>query len=288
MKKLWSDSECDLLRELYEIDGLSLSELTPIFNELYNRGEIGIGVKIGKLKLRHTNEQKFNIKSRLNSGINNNMYGKVSWAKGLTKENSKKIRDKSILTSKTRLRLSNDNLLPNMFGVNNPMFGKKPWNSGLTKYDDDRLMYGDKISLIRKLEWENKTESERLIVIKRLNDAMISIHKPTRSENKIELFLKSEQFTYQKNYRLGNFIFDFYLNDYNLLIETDGDYWHANPKFYRDKKLTSAQEKNIERDSRKNKLVKTIEPMLLRFWEDDIINNFNFITNKILYETKKY
>lgn len=60
-----------------------------------------------------------------------------------------------------------------------------------------------------------------------------------------------------------------------------GDYWHANPKIYVDKKLTEAQIKNIDRDKRKNTLLKTKSINFIRFWECDIKNNFETVKKQI-------
>lgn len=81
---------------------MSLSELLPIFNEVYDRTSQSLQNKISKLKLRHTNEQKSEIKSRLNSGECNGMYGKESWCKGLTKETSDIIKKASLKMSISR------------------------------------------------------------------------------------------------------------------------------------------------------------------------------------------
>jgi very-short-patch-repair endonuclease len=60
-------------------------------------------------------------------------------------------------------------------------------------------------------------------------------NKRTRIENKIfdvlfNLNIKNEQQKYIK----GIGTVDFYLSDYNLIIECDGDYWHANPETYKE------------------------------------------------------
>ena len=95
MRKHWNKEELDFLKKSYEIEGLSLTEIFPIFNKKFNRTSVGLQVKIGKLKLRHTKEQKIKVKSRLNSGEKNGMYGKPSPLRGKTKENSEIVRKKS-------------------------------------------------------------------------------------------------------------------------------------------------------------------------------------------------
>lgn len=284
MKKLWSEEEKQYLKKLYEEDGLSVSELLPVFNVIYNRPMDGLKVKIGRLKLRHTKEQIKQIKSRLNSGELNGMFGRVSPMNGLTLANSEIVRIKSEKLSKKRKDMfKNGELIP-LTGSTNPMYGSIAWNNGLTKHDDDRIFkYGLKISKIKKLEWENKTEEEKSIVINRLNDAMIQNKKPTKIEIKLNKFLNGEGIKFESNHPIKNFRVDFYLKDYNLVIECDGDYWHGNPKFYNPKELGVIQLKNFDRDKRKEEMLKSNKIDIIRFWEYDIKNNFNTV-KQIIWE----
>jgi very-short-patch-repair endonuclease len=284
MKKLWSDEEIKFLKKLYEEDGLSVTEIFPIFKMKYDRPIDGLKVKIGRLKLRHTKEQTKLIKSRLNSGELNGMFGCVSPMNGLTLANSEIIRIKSEKTSKKRKDMfKNGELIP-LTGSTNPMYGLIAWNNGLTKHDDDRIFnYGLKVSKTKKLQWETKTEEEKLVIINRLNDAMIQNKKPTKIEIKLDEFLSGEGINFESNHPIKNFRVDFYLNDYNLVIECDGDYWHGNPKFYNPKELGAIQLKNFDRDKRKEEMLKLKNIDFIRFWEYDIKNNFNTV-KQIIWE----
>ena len=70
---------------------------------------------------------------------------------------------------------------------------------------------------------------------------------------------------------MGYFLMDFYVE--GIVIEIMGDYWHANPKFYKNE-LTLTQIKNIERDKRKIEYLKKHNISILILWEHDIKNNF--------------
>jgi len=67
--------------------------------------------------------------------------------------------------------------------------------------------------------------------------------------------------------------YDFYLPEYNILIEVDGDFYHCNPIKYPNGPIYETQEKNIKRDQIKNQYAKDNGFKLLRFWETDIKNN---------------
>jgi len=283
MKKKWSSCEIKYLKKLYEINGLSCVEIYPLFIKKYNRTNTSIKIKIKKLKLCHTKKQISEIKSRLNAKEKNGMFGKVSPMKGLTKKNSEMMRNKSIKLSKTRIELYKKKLLPDISGNKNPMYGKKSWNNGLNKYTNESLkILGEKSSLYQKNKWNLMTDEEKKKKIKLLNCAMIQTKKPTKIEIKMKNFLDEYKIRYEKSHTINNFLVDFYLFDYNFVIECDGDYWHANPKFYTGKQLTNPQIKNIERDIRKNKMLINENIPFLRFWEDDINKNFDSIKNQIL------
>jgi very-short-patch-repair endonuclease len=288
MRNFWGENEISFLKQLYEKDGLGLSELYPIFIKEYDRTLESVQLKISKLKLRHTKEQTGKIKHRLNSGNKNGMFGKISAMKGLTKENSEIVKIKSKKTSETRKQMFIDGLLPILTGDTNPMYGSIAWNNGKTKDSDDRILkYGLKISKSNKIGWLNKSEDDKANIIKRLNDAMIQVRKPTKIETKVNDFLKTEKINFEVNHPINNFRVDFYLIDYNLVIECDGDYWHGNPRVYSDKILGIIQLKNIDRDRRKEKMLLENNIDLLRFWEYDIKNNFDTIKTIIWEKLQK-
>ena len=288
MKKIiWLEEEVNLLGYLYEENGLSYNETTINLNKRFhnNRSIESVRIKIKRLKLKHSEEQTFKIKSKNVSGDKNPMYGKVSINNGLTKENSERIRLSSDKLSLKRKQMFKDGLLPIMSGDKNPMYGKIPWCFGLTKYTDERILKGCiKISESKKLLWKSKTESEKKVIIDRLNDAMIHQHKATRIEIKVGDYLSLEKISFIKNYKLNGFYIDFYLTDYNIALECDGDWWHVNPLFYNredNNALSIAQKMTIKRDLRKNKMFEDNSIDYLRFWEIDIHKNFEEVKHKI-------
>lgn len=64
--------------------------------------------------------------------------------------------------------------------------------------------------------------------------------------------------------------YDFYLHDYNLLVEVDGTYWHG--KGLVDAELNEQQKNTRKNDIEKNKLATVRGYSLLRIWEDELIN----------------
>ena len=80
--------------------------------------------------------------------------------------------------------------------------------------------------------------------------------------------------TYKPQFQLwdgGNIrIYDYYIPSSNLLIELDGDFWHANPIKYPKEKLLEVQRANILNDEYKTNLAKTSGYKIERFWETRI------------------
>ncbi len=104
-------------------------------------------------------------------------------------------------------------------------------------------------------------------------------------EIRFESFLETLEIKYKHSYYINttehHFIFDFYLPDYNILIEIDGDFWHCNPKKF-PKPECKTQTINIENDKLKDEWAKANGYKLLRFWEDDINNNIKQVKQTLL------
>lgn len=69
---------------------------------------------------------------------------------------------------------------------------------------------------------------------------------------------------------------DNYLNDYNLIVEVMGDFWHCNPTKYITENMKDIHKKRIPRDKAKHTYLKNkynIE--ILYLWESDIYNNLD-------------
>ena len=82
---------------------------------------------------------------------------------------------------------------------------------------------------------------------------------------------------------IGRF-YDFYLPDSNLIIEIDGDFWHANPEKYKDEELRGHQKRARRVDEYKNKWALMHCIPILRIWESDIRKNPKMVM-KMLKET---
>jgi len=189
-------------------------------------------------------------------------------------------------------------------GKNNPMFGKKPWNLGMNKKNSE---YGKKMSLYRigkKTSKESKNKqsisakkrlihghtgikhsefSKKLMSIATLNRIKKGAFKHTKTKPHLLMksILQKLKLNFEEEKIIECWIFDFWLKDYNLFIEVDGDYFHVNPKIYPNGPKTNTQKINFYRDKVKNKFCLDNKLKLIRFWESDILNNEGIIIKEI-------
>lgn len=103
--------------------------------------------------------------------------------------------------------------------------------------------------------------------------------KDTKPELKMEEILNFLHIPYEKQFRIDNHLYDGHILNSPYLIEVDGDYYHGNPKKF--SKLNKYQLEQKQRDLKNNKLAKEKGYIVLRFWENDILNNSDDVKNEI-------
>ena len=72
-------------------------------------------------------------------------------------------------------------------------------------------------------------------------------------------------------------IFDFYLPEKHIVVEIHGDYYHANPLIYENKKTNKMQDRNVRNDKFKKTLAKGMGYKYEVVWEYDLKKNYNVI-----------
>ena len=105
--------------------------------------------------------------------------------------------------------------------------------------------------------------------------------KMTKPEREMDALLKELKINFEPQKVIGNKIFDFYVNDSNLIIEVDGDYWHANSEKYAEEDLNSIQKRNIKNDKFKETLALGRGYKIIRFWESEIHNDIDKVKSEI-------
>ncbi|MBI2004370.1 hypothetical protein HYS72_02805 [Candidatus Pacearchaeota archaeon] len=83
---------------------------------------------------------------------------------------------------------------------------------------------------------------------------------------------------------MNKFMCDFCFPKQKIIIEVNGDFWHANPEKYAGKELHPHQIKGINRDKTKEAYIKKVDNnswTFLSFWESDIKKDVSKCVNKI-------
>lgn len=104
--------------------------------------------------------------------------------------------------------------------------------------------------------------------------------KMTKPERAFEKLLKEIGVEYEAQRILGGFIYDFYLPEYKMFVEIDGDYYHGNPDKYTKDQLNGMQKKNKLNDKEKEVQAKGFGYKIERVWETDINKDYDSVKMK--------
>jgi G:T-mismatch repair DNA endonuclease (very short patch repair protein) len=236
-----------------------------------------------------TTKDHYLCSSCRNKGELNPMYGK-KWSDELKSERSLMyIGDKNPMFGKSiydiwinkygkdiadiKLKEHAEKASLNSKGINNGMYGKTFYQQWIKLYGED--IANEKLNIYRKSKskWidEHKEHLEKMII-----NSHKKVYRKTSIEKEVETFLINNKINYKYNFILNRYQFDFLLNDYNTIIEVQGDYWHANPLYYSDtninlKKLNEIQKYKVSMDIIKNDFIKN-NYNIIYLWETEIKN----------------
>lgn len=108
----------------------------------------------------------------------------------------------------------------------------------------------------------------------------------TSIEKIIENILLKNNISYTYNeFKIENFTYDFLINNTNILIECDGEYWHNRNLVY-DNTIDTTKKSTTNKDLRKTRAAINKNFILLRFKEFDIIYSPDIIEDIILSNIK--
>lgn len=190
------------------------------------------------------------IEKGLSKGINNpNYQGKITKQKEIREKISKTKKDSGVHKGNKNVFFGIDRK-----GKNNTFYNKK--HSKETK---------DIIS-------KNKIQQYKdgIIKIQRINIS--------KAEKEIKHFFDKNNIECITQFRIKGiqYIYDFFLPKYNLIIEYNGDYWHANPKIYQSGSIIKVQKLGEvivdtiwERDKIKKELAEQQGYKIIYIWEKD-------------------
>lgn len=132
-------------------------------------------------------------------------------------------------------------------------------------------------------EYKDASRQRAVRILK--NNPVNLYTKPQIMVNKL---LTEMGIKYENEYNCKYYSIDNFLQEYNLMIEVMGDFWHSNPIKYSSKEiLRDMQRKSLRKDKAKNTYVSNYyNTQILYLWEYDIYNNINLCEKLIeLYIT---
>ena len=153
---------------------------------------------------------------------------------------------------------------------------RKMWRESLS--EEYIKEYANKISESQKRLQRDDPEEYRRLKAKGGTAAMVSqmkTWKPNKIESIVQNELNKRGLSFKFGVILGHKQFDFGNKKHRILIEVQGDYWHANPELYGDGKrlINKIQSSKIEKDKNKAKFCQEKGLSLFYIWETQILNN---------------
>lgn len=121
---------------------------------------------------------------------------------------------------------------------------------------------------------ENWKEESKKRAVRILENRQLDTN--TKPQQIINSILEDMGVSYINEKGFKYYAVDNYLDDYNLIIEVMGDFWHCHPLKYNKENMRDIHRKRIPRDKAKHTYFKNnynIE--ILYLWEDDIYNNLD-------------
>jgi len=132
----------------------------------------------------------------------------------------------------------------------------------------------DDISKKAKIRWENYTDDEKARLLS------VTFQKAPNYVSKLEIRIQELLNELQIEYTTQKFFkrhsYDFFIEEFGIVIEINGDFWHANPKFYKsDDLLPFPGESKLaneiwEKDVQKKQIIEDLGFRLIIIWEDEM------------------
>lgn len=152
---------------------------------------------------------------------------------------------------------------------------------------ETKLEHYKKISIAHKKRWETYTDEQKYSIIAKLlkNNQSKNFYIINKLESKISNALVQIGFPFEFSYFIQRRQFDFKIGN-NIIIEVQGDYWHANPKFYKENEVINYPKRKCkakeiwENDKKKKLIAEKYGYEVLYIWEDEV----KYLTeNEIVY-----
>jgi len=108
--------------------------------------------------------------------------------------------------------------------------------------------------------------------------------RETEPERKVREWLNNNDIAYIQEHPIDNYFVDFYLTEYNQVIEVFGDYWHVNPSVYGEgkRKLHKNQLGKQEQDKQRIIDIESNNLKVHVIWEKEVKENLDYYMGMII------
>ena len=164
----------------------------------------------------------------------------------------------------------------NMYGENNNFCSQECYWGYRSKH-----YVGEHHSMYGYVYTEEQINRCRMDTINRISSGEFP-HTLTRPHKQINNILDDNRIKYINEYPCKYYSIDIYLEEYNLMIEVMGDFWHGSPTKYNYDDLSNLQLKDIKQDKSKHTYIKKYHQIeILYVWENDIKQNLELCSRLI-------
>lgn len=193
--------------------------------------------------------------------------------------------------SKPRPWLEGDRHPLRQWHRNNPDFGAKqrgasnPVHKVKYLYDDPRYIARITSGLLAHAKEKSGKTYEQVYGPEKAKEYKIKLQvaspnrmskfrrKVTEPERIVRKMLQRFGVEFVEQAPIGYYTVDFFVPSLNLVVQADGDYWHANPKTYPSNKLSKTQAKQTRIDASCDSFLRNLGYMVVRLWESDLHDN---------------
>lgn len=157
--------------------------------------------------------------------------------------------------------------LPNKYGNM-----QKWWNKQTEEYKKEHMKPANKAY---KKFWENASDEIKNEIIQRRCKEIVCYYNSSL-ETRIAKILDMMQISYERQKWIKNKSYDFRINKTNVIIEVQGDFWHANPNIYNDEDVLNfpggiRKASDLwDIDKKKKRIAEDYGYQMIYFWESEL------------------
>jgi very-short-patch-repair endonuclease len=171
---------------------------------------------------------------------------------------------------------------------NTPEVSEKRRNNMLKQHGDPNSKINSKESRQKAVEsirknWENKSPEEKKKILDNLSKTLHSFHSKSRSTSKLELWVAKNiaHLGFKSKGSVAEYCVDIIHETLPIIVEVNGDFWHANPKLYGPDWVNNINKRTAQeiwdKDAERLQAITNSGYEVIVLWQKDIKNNTDYI-----------